>query len=374
MICEYFGKCGSCTLGGISYDEQLNIKFKKEQNRFLDMWNKDIALIKSSDDSFRNRAEFRVWKIYDEQNNYTLHFAMNDIDKKILPIKNCSIVSQAIAKTMDKIIPLLEQNTILNHKLFSCEFLSSTTNDILVTLIYHKKLDNSWEIEARNLQEQLNIKIIGRSRKQKIILDTDTIDDLLTIQNRTYHFRYKEGGFIQPNQKVNVQMISWVLDNMDQDNTKDLCELYCGGGNFTIALSTKFRKVIATEISKTSIKSAKINCELNNITNIDFIRMSSEEFVEAKNKVRKFTRLKDIDLDSYDFSTIFLDPPRAGLDQTTTTLAKEFNQIIYISCNPETLHRDLEQLLKTHSIVSFALFDQFAYSNHIESGVILKKN
>lgn len=68
-----------------------------------------------------------------------------------------------------------------------------------------------------------------------------------------------------------------------------------------------------------------------------------------------------------------MDPPRAGLDDTTRDLAKDFEQIIYISCNPETLHRDLKILSKTHKIAKFALFDQFAYTNHIESGVILNK-
>ena len=77
-----------------------------------------------------------------------------------------------------------------------------------------------------------------------------------------------------------------------KDSKKDLCELYCGGGNFTIPLSKKFNKVLATEISKTSIKSALRNCALNNIENINFIRMSSEEFVEALNEVRVFNRLK----------------------------------------------------------------------------------
>ena len=167
-------------------------------------------------------------------------------------------------------------------------------------------------------------------------------------------------------------MIEWVLSNISTNN-QDLCELYCGGGNFTIPLSSKFNKVLATEISKTSIKSAKLNCQLNNITNIDFIRMSSEEFIEAKTGVREFTRLKDIDLDSYNFHTIFLDPPRAGVDSKTLKLAQEFEQIIYISCNPETLKRDLDILIKTHKIQHFALFDQFAFSKHIESGIILKK-
>ena len=68
-----------------------------------------------------------------------------------------------------------------------------------------------------------------------------------------------------------------------------------------------------------------------------------------------------------------MDPPRSGLDDTTRALAKNFSNIIYISCNPETLHRDLKELTKSHEIVRFALFDQFAYTNHIESGIILNK-
>jgi tRNA (uracil-5-)-methyltransferase len=170
----------------------------------------------------------------------------------------------------------------------------------------------------------------------------------------------------------NIKMIEWVLENTSESSS-DLCELYCGGGNFTIPLSTKFNKVLATEISKTSIKSALRNCSLNEIDNIEFIRMSAEEFTEALEFKRDFRRLKDVDLKSYDFDTIFMDPPRAGLDDITRDLGKDFNKIIYISCNPETLHRDLQELTKTHKIVRFALFDQFSYTNHIESGVVLEK-
>jgi len=370
MDCNYFGICGSCTLGGKSYDEQLNIKVNIEKKRFENLWTQGIDIIKSNDGSFRNRAEFRIWRTFDKDDNPKFSYAMNDKEKKSLPIESCSIVSTQIQKLMPLLIETIQNNETLNHKLFTCEFLSSTIGDILVTLIYHKKLDENWRVEAKKIEEQLKIKIIGRSRKQKVIVSDDFIDETLDISGEKFYFRYSEGGFTQPNQNVNTQMVSWVLNNIDAKD--DLCELYCGGGNFTIPLSKKFNKVIATEISKTSIKSAKINCELNNINNIEFIRMSSEEFVEAKNKVREFTRLKDIDLDNYKFSTIFLDPPRAGLDETTTKLAQEFQQIIYISCNPETLHRDLEILTQTHEIEKFALFDQFAYSNHIESGVILR--
>ena len=373
MDCKYFGICGSCNLGNMSYEEQLEFKLSREISRFAPYYTGEVDIIKSNDSSFRNRAEFKVWKLYDEDNNFTLNYAMNDINKGVLVIDSCSMVSDAISNMMPVLIKKLEQNDILNNKLFTIEYLSSTTNDILVTLVYHRKLDENWQNEAKQLQNELNIKIIGRSRKQKVILSEDFINETLTINNEKFKFSYFENGFTQPNQKVNEQMIEWTINNMNHGG--DLCELYCGGGNFTIPLSKRFDKVIATEISKTSIKSAKINCELNDIDNITFVRMSSEEFVQALNKVREFTRLKqqNVNLDDYSYDTIFMDPPRAGLDDTTRELAKNYNQIIYISCNPETLYRDMQELNKTHVIKRFAIFDQFAYTKHVEVGAILVK-
>jgi tRNA (uracil-5-)-methyltransferase len=372
MNCKYFGMCASCTLFDKSYDEQLDFKLKREKDRFSNFTSMDFDLIKSSDKNFRNRAEFRIWWEKDENGNEILSYAMNDFKKNILKIDSCQIVSPHIQEIMPKLLDLLMEDLILSYKLFSVEFLTSSTNDMLVTLIYHKKLDEQWNELAKQIEEKLNIKVMGRSRKQKIILSSESINETLTINNQEFKFAYQEGGFTQPNTSVNIQMIEWVLNNIE-NSSKDLCELYCGGGNFTIPLSTKFNKVLATEISKTSIKSALKNCELNNISNIGFIRMSAEEFVQGLQEVRVFNRLKDINLKDYNFDTIFMDPPRAGLDDTTRALAKDFEQIIYISCNPETLHRDLIELTKTHEIVRFALFDQFAYTNHIESGVILKK-
>ena len=372
MNCEYFGKCASCVLYDKSYEEQLNFKLQREKKRFSDFTTMDFDIIKSEEKAFRNRAEFRIWWEKDENGKEILSYAMNDFNKNILEINSCQIVSSHIQEIMPKLLNLLMEDLILSYKLFAVEFLDSSTNDMLVTLIYHKKLDEQWNKLAKKIEEKLNIKVMGRSRKQKIVLSSESIDELLNINNQNFKFAYQEGGFTQPNTNVNIQMIEWVLNNIE-NSSKDLCELYCGGGNFTIPLSTKFNKVLATEISKTSIKSALKNCELNNVNNISFIRMSAEEFVQGLQEVRTFNRLKDVNLKDYNFDTIFMDPPRSGLDDTTRALAKDFSNIIYISCNPETLHRDLKELTNTHEIVKFALFDQFAYTHHIESGVILKK-
>ncbi|MCT7561487.1 tRNA (uridine(54)-C5)-methyltransferase TrmA [Aliarcobacter butzleri] len=372
MNCNYFGICASCTLFDKTYEEQLNYKIQREKERFSNFTNIDFDIIKSNESNFRNRAEFRIWWEKGENNKEILSYAMNDFKKNILKINSCEMVSHHIKELMPKLIDELQNDLELSFKLFAVEFLGSSTKDMLVTLIYHKKLEESWIQKAKEIEKRLNIKIIGRSKKQKLVLTNDYINETLNISNQNFFFAYEENGFTQPNTNVNIQMIEWVLENT-KNSSKDLCELYCGGGNFTIPLSTKFRKVLATEISKTSIKSALRNCSLNKIESISFIRMSAEDFVQALNKVRAFNRLKDINLDDYEFDTIFMDPPRSGLDDTTRNLAKDFENIIYISCNPETLHRDLEELTKTHKIEKFALFDQFAFTNHIESGVILRK-
>ncbi|MCT7552887.1 tRNA (uridine(54)-C5)-methyltransferase TrmA [Aliarcobacter butzleri] len=372
MNCNYFGICASCTLFDKTYEEQLNYKIQREKGRFSNFTNIDFDIIKSNESNFRNRAEFRIWWEKGENNKEILSYAMNDFKKNILKINSCEMVSFHIKELMPKLIDELQNDLELSFKLFAIEFLGSSTKDMLVTLIYHKKLEESWIQKAKEIEKRLNIKIIGRSKKQRLVLTNDYINETLNISNQNFFFAYEENGFTQPNTNVNVQMIEWVLENT-KNSSKDLCELYCGGGNFTIPLSTKFRKVLATEISKTSIKSALRNCSLNKIESISFIRMSAEDFVQALNKVRAFNRLKNINLDDYEFDTIFMDPPRSGLDDTTRNLAKDFENIIYISCNPETLHRDLEELTKTHKIEKFALFDQFAFTNHIESGVILRK-
>jgi tRNA (uracil-5-)-methyltransferase len=153
----------------------------------------------------------------------------------------------------------------------------------------------------------------------------------------------------------------------------DLLELYCGNGNFSIALAEKFDKVLATEISKSSVASAQFNIEANQIDNLKIIRMSAEEFTQAVKGEREFERLKDINLGDYDCNTIFVDPPRAGLDDETVKMVSDYDTIIYISCNPDTLYENMKVLADTHKVDKFAVFDQFPYTHHLECGVVLSK-
>jgi tRNA (uracil-5-)-methyltransferase len=243
---------------------------------------------------------------------------------------------------------------------------------VCVSLLYHRALDEEWKAKAQTLQERLGVYIIGRSRRQKLVLSQDYVTETLEISGREYRYIHIENSFTQPNARVNEQMVGWSLEQLEGIGG-DLLELYCGAGNFTIPFASKFDRVLATEISKASIHAAKQNMELNGVSNIEFVRLSAEEFTQALDRVRPFRRMEGIDLENYRLRTLFVDPPRAGLDEAACAFAARFDHLLYISCNPETLFRDLEILGQTHTVTAMAAFDQFPYTHHLEMGVMLVK-
>jgi tRNA (uracil-5-)-methyltransferase len=354
----------------LAYQQQLDNKVHqfKELMANAGIEIPDLTIHSSAPFGFRMRAEFRIWH---EQGQ--AHFAMNRPgEKRPYIIDDFPIGAPLINQLMPKILSAVNANEILSRKLFSMEFLTTTTDQALVTLIYHKPLDDQWQQQASQLAAQLNIKIIGRSRKQKMVLTDDFVIEELSVNGKRYQYQQVEASFTQPNAEVNQKMLTWASDCL-QNSRHDLIELYCGNGNFTAVLAQHFDKVLATEISKVSVNSANYNFELNKVNNVSIARLSSEEFTQALNRERAFRRLANIDLDSFNFSTIFVDPPRAGLDAGTEKLVTEMDTILYISCNPETLADNLKQITKTHKVVSAAVFDQFPWTYHIESGVLLKR-
>ena len=198
----------------------------------------------------------------------------------------------------------------------------------------------------------------------------DYVEEALSVAGRTFRYRQPEGAFTQPNGRVCEKMLGWAHDVLGERDD-DLLELYCGNGNFTLPLATRVRKVLATEISKTSVYAALNNLRDNAVDNVTLVRLSAEELTEALNEVRPFRRLQGIDLKSYEFGSVFVDPPRAGMDPDTCELTRRFDNILYISCNPATLAENIAQLHDTHRIERCAVFDQFPWTHHMESGVLL---
>lgn len=354
------------------YDAQLSEKEQRIAAQFQRFGVDKLEVFSSEPINYRQRAEFRVW--HDSDDLFHIMFDQQTKDK--IRVDSFDPAAPLVGEVMQVMIDNLKSCEILRRKLFQIDYLSTLSGEILVSLLYHKPLDEHWLSEINALKEKLSSKykidFIGRARKQKEMLGDDYVTERLNVNGQELIYQQVENSFTQPNAKVNIKMLEWAQD-LCKPLKNDLLELYCGNGNFSIALAGSFNKVLATEISKSSVHSAQYNIAQNKVDNLDIIRMSSEEFTQAMNGERSFSRLEGIDLNSYNCQTILVDPPRAGMDTLTCDLVANYESIIYISCNPETLERDLDHLTRTHEVKRFAIFDQFPYTHHIESGVFLQK-
>ena len=359
MLCQVFPE---------QYQAQLDEKSQRLQALVPSL--KALSIFESSPQNYRARAEFRIWH-EDDTSDYIM---FDQQTKQKVSIKQCPMAIESIADLMPKLMAEITADEALRQRLFQIDFLATLSGEMLVTLIYRRAIEGNqaWLDSANRLKATLPIThIIGRARKQKILLEQDYIVETLQVDGKSFIYQQIENSFTQPNAGVAQKMLHWAR-KVSQGAQGDLLELYCGNGNFSIALSEFYNRVLATEISKTSVKSALFNIDANQIENLTVVKMAAEEISQAL-QGQDFTRLKEVDLASYHFETIFVDPPRSGLDDLTRKMVAEFERIIYISCNPETLAIDLIEIEKTHEIIESALFDQFPYTHHIESGVFLKR-
>ncbi len=352
-----------------TYDQQLQEKVAGLQARFQDLALPNLETYSSTPVNYRMRAEFKIWQ-QERRADYAMY--RQGEHRQAYIIEAFPAGSTTIEALMPPLLKQINQCDILRQRLFSVEFLTTLSGEAVITLLYHRPLDSIWETRATVLATHMKTDIIGRSRKQKVVIGRDYVIEKLQVAGRTYTYQQKETGFTQPNAQVNEKMLDWARRH-STDFGGDLLELYCGNGNFTAVLAQNFNRVLATEIAKISVNSARYNFDANKIENIEIVRLSSEEITQALNEIRPFRRLHHIDLKSYEFSTVFVDPPRAGLDDDTIELLRRFDNIIYISCNPETLHANLLALDSSHTIEHFAVFDQFPYTHHLEAGAVLKK-
>jgi tRNA (uracil-5-)-methyltransferase len=355
------------------YDAQLAEKVARLQSMMAPFAAPAPEVFRSPVSHYRMRAEFRIW--HDEDDLY--HIMFDQETKQRIRVNTFPAASSLINALMPAMLDGVRDIPALRHKLFQIDYLTTMSNQAVVSMLYHRKLGEEWQEHAQALRDNLraqgfNVHLIGRATKTKIELDQDFIDERLTVAGKEMIYRQVENSFTQPNAAMNVHMLEWALD-ATQGSKGDLLELYCGNGNFSLALARNFNRVLATEIAKPSVASAQYNIAANEIDNVQIIRMAAEEFTQAMNGVREFRRLEGIDLKSYQCETIFVDPPRSGLDKDTVKMVQAYPRILYISCNPQTLCENLETLCETHNVSRLALFDQFPYTHHMECGVWLTR-
>ena len=162
-------------------------------------------IFKSPPIHFRMRAEFRIW--HDKQTPVPhCFYAMFEKNNPKQPIRvnHYPIGSRRITSLMQPLLEAINASSTLSHKLFQLEFLSTSSDECLVSLIYHRQLDSEWYREALILEQSFDIHVIGRARKQRLVVSRDYVHECLEINGKNFHYLQQENSFTQPLSLIHI--------------------------------------------------------------------------------------------------------------------------------------------------------------------------
>ena len=320
--CKYYDVCGGCQLQHLSYKNELNYKTNYLNNIFKSLNIKISRIISDKDYNYRNKITMKT-------NNMKTGF--NKINtNEIINIDKCLIADNNINKN----IKYLNKINLNNIK----EIIIKSFNgkDMLV-------LNGNKNININNIKKYFDAIYIN----DKLVSGNKII---AKISNIKYYIA--PNAFFQVNMNIAHKMFEYIKDICRKRNAKQVIDLYCGCGSISLYIANSVKYVYGVELNKESIKDANLNKELNEISNVDFICDTTDNIT---------------DIDKYD--TIIVDPPRSGLSKKVIKIILNSNakNLIYVSCDPITLKRDLLLLEKKYVIENITTFDMFPNTYHVEN-------
>lgn len=333
--CPYYNLCGGCSLQHINYKDTLSYKcekFKNILNKFASV-NSDIEVIQNNNHlGYRNKIELKI------KNSEWGYFNSNTHD--FVSIDKCLIAKESINEVIE------------NKKLFNIQngsiIIRSNYNDEILIVI---KSENKIVVDIERLKSV--IKLVGIIENDKCIYGEKYFIE--KVNEKLFKVNYN--SFFQVNEYITNKMIDILKEN---SNGKILLDLYCGVGFLGQCINDKFEKIYGIEINKDSILDAISNANMNRIDNTYYLCGDSAKCI---------SKIKDsIDI-------LLIDPPRSGLvkNMINDVLNVGAKKIMYVSCNPITLARDLKSLIEFYDIQKIYLLDMFSNTYHFESVCILYK-
>lgn len=322
--CPYYDKCGGCDLLHLSYEEQLKYKENKVKEVIKKFSGLECvnSIVGSKQFNYRNKVTLQV-------NKDIGYFKKRTND--IIAIDKCLLVDDKI----NKIIAELKNVDV------------SKINKIVIRVTNLE----SMVVFYGNITNKINLDVDTIIVNNKVIKGNGYIKENINGLN----FIISPTSFFQVNNIGMINIYNKVLDYIDGGNVLDL---YCGTGTIGIYVSKKANKVLGIELNKEAVKDALFNKKINNINNIDFIS-GDVGIILFKNNFKA-----DI---------VIVDPPRAGLDSNSINniIKIKPNKIIYVSCDPVTLARDLNILKEHYDVLEITPFDMFSNTYHVECVCLL---
>lgn len=333
--CKYYQECGGCHLMGLGYSKQL--EYKKEKVR--DILKKyagvlmDFEIVPSPLVNFyRNKVSLHV-------KDNKLGFYQNNTNN-LSQIDMCCLVNENI----NKIIPIIQNNIDLSK--IEKVIIKYYQNDLMTIFI--------GSADADEIKEVLKDMVASIYINEKLIYGKSALTEKLG----RYLYEVSPLSFFQVNHLQTINLYNKVREYLG-DNHNCILDLYCGSASIGIYVSDCSKKIIGIEKNPSSIRDAKRNIEINKLTNIEVIEGDVGSVLQVG---------KEID-------AIIVDPPRSGLDKRTKSTLLEIGspKIVYVSCDPITLARDLNDLSVLYDVKELTSFDMFPETYHVECVSLLQK-
>ena len=379
--CDKYEACGGCQLQEISYEEQLKWKQKRVENclkRIGKLENLKVEPIIGMDkqERYRNKAQYPIRKA----NGEVVIGFFAPKSHYVVPIEDCMLQPTSHAPIIKKVKAFLETYdiSIFNEKvkkgLVRHLFIKNGNNhnEIMVCLVINGKelphakalIDSLTEIEAIKsivLSHSYEKRQITLGESCSILYGQDYIlDHIGEVQ-----FKISPMAFFQVNPEQTEKLYNKTLEYAGLTGNEIVWDAYCGIGSISLFLAQKAKKVYGVEIVPEAIEDAKENAKLNNLTNTEFYAGKAEEVIPA---LYKEGVVADV---------MVVDPPRKGCDQKLLETIKQMapKNLVYVSCNPSTLARDLYYLTTEggYKVDKVQPVDMFGHTTHVETVVLMSK-
>lgn len=378
--CETYKRCGGCVLRHVDYKETLKIK----QNTVQNLVNKTLKnklkveeiLGMNNPFHYRNKAQYPVGK--DKDGNPTIGVFANRTHE-IIPIKKCLIQNEQIEKVAKYIFSFIVKNNISIYDEKTRKGLvrhivtkiGIKTNEIMCIIVINgKELPKEKQLVGEIVEQFKNVKTIVKNintDNTNVILGKQNIsiygDGVIKDKLEDFTFYISPLSFYQVNPIQAEKLYQLAIQEAAISKKDIVFDLYCGIGTISLFIAKYAKEVYGIEIIEEAVKNAKKNAKVNNIQNIEFISGDVEFILDKlinKNKI-----IPDI---------VMLDPPRKGLDRKSIENILEIKpkKLVYISCNPATLVRDLLLFEEQYEIKSIKPVDMFPFTSHVECVSVLE--
>ncbi len=376
-LCSHFGLCGGCRLQNLKYDDQLKYKEKQVKENLIHIGGfenpKILPVIKAERlFYYRNKMEFSFGK--DGKGNLVLGLHPDDRYDEVFDLKECFLQSQISNQILlfikeffkSKKLSFYDQKAHQGFLRFLTVREGKNTEEVMVNIVTHKG-DFSYAKEfcqklkekfprIKSIVRNINTKLanIALGEEEKLLFGSRKITEKLG----DFLFKISANSFFQTNTYQAEKLFNKVLDLADLNGADRVLDLYSGTGTISVFLSSKATSVLGVESSKEAIEDAISNARLNDVKNCEFI------LGEVNDVLKKFVSEKK------SFELVVVDPPRAGLHPQVIKCLFELKpqKIIYVSCNPSTLARDLKLLCERYyNLEEIWPIDMFPHTYHIES-------